>query len=102
MDHFCHAPRWVCFSKQVYVIRHDRQAVNRYLQLFGLLLKQGLETLLHWFNQDWTVILQTPHQMIFEAATCILGVLTQKQSIQRARVSIGVESRNSSAFSRMC
>jgi hypothetical protein len=31
------------------------------------LLKQSLETLVHWFNQDWTAILGTPHPMIFEA-----------------------------------
>jgi hypothetical protein len=36
------------------------------LQLFGLLLKQSLETLVHWFNQDWTTILRTLDQMIFE------------------------------------
>lgn len=71
MDHFCRALRWVCFQNQVYVIRHDRQAVNRNLQLFGLLLKQSLETLVHWSNQDWTAILQTTHQMIFEAGTSI-------------------------------
>jgi hypothetical protein len=65
----------------VYVIRHDLQAVNRYLQLLGLLLKQSLETLVHGFNQDWPEILGTPHPMIFEAeyGTCILSLLSHQQ-----------------------
>jgi len=28
IGHFCHAPCWVCFYKQVYAIRRDRQAVR--------------------------------------------------------------------------
>jgi hypothetical protein len=37
------------------------------------------ETLVHWFNQDWTTILRTP--MIFgaEYATCIFAALTHQQ-----------------------
>jgi hypothetical protein len=47
---------------------------------------QSLETPVHRFNQDGTAMLPTPHQMIFEAeyGTCILGVPTHAQSIQRA------------------
>jgi hypothetical protein len=42
------------------------------------------ETLVHWFNPNWTAILRTP--MIFEAeyGTCIFAVLTHQQEYTKS------------------
>src|ERR1043166_5568282 len=58
--------RWRRANKQMYVIWHDFQCLDRYFQLLGFLIKQAAQIVRHGVYQDLAPILGTPNQVILE------------------------------------
>src|SRR5215469_14688141 len=51
----------------MHMIRQNLQGVDLHIQLLGLLRQQHLQPPIYRTDQDWTAVLGTPNQMIFEA-----------------------------------
>jgi hypothetical protein len=58
--------RWVALDKQVNVIRHNLKRLDRYAQLFRLLIQQRTQILRDFAHQDAEPVFWTPDQVIFQ------------------------------------
>ena len=67
---------WIALDKQVNVVGHDFQCLNRYIQLLRLLIQQGTQFTCNLTHQHLAPKLRTPDEVIFqrENTSCIASI----------------------------
>ena len=67
---------WIAFDKQMNVVWHDFERLNRNIQLMSLLIQQRAQFFSDFPGQNFAAILWTPNQMIFqvENASCVAPI----------------------------
>jgi len=83
---------WVAFDKQMNVVWHDFECLNRNVQLLGLLVQQGAQFFRNLPCENFATILWTPNQVIFqgENASCIAPIpcVAHRASISHNSLSV--------------